>query len=336
MTTQTTEREFQSNIDKLVRKTEIESSLWKSLTLGILSAFSAFGFSYFLHQLISSASANVWPVFIFLFVFSVLFLFKVILITNPRMVYWWGLLDTVALSLFFVFNLASIWVIFSFVFSALFLFWSGYYGKKEADNYLKMRFFRLGKVVLSRFFTAISFFVAFSYVSIFATGSVSLISKDFLNSSLNSGSSLVSSFYPNFSFDSTLRSNIESIISDQIDKKDGLLVSPEQKNLEVNRGVLIYTKSLSETIGLPVDIDSKTSDFIHSILTFKFSELVKNYGLVAYFALVFIIFLILRSAAYLFYWPILILSFPFFHILRAFGFYAVLLETRSKEVIVMN
>jgi len=337
MITGATEKQFQNNIERIVKEKEKESREWKKITLGVLASFLALGFSYFFYGFLSKVDGNYLLALLFFSLFSIVFLLSVILTEDQKILYVFVFIEALMASILFIVKANFVWSLAAFCVLFFFLSWSIFSGKKEEEAYLRVRFFRTGRAVMLKFVTGMSFFAAITYASVVLSGSVNLISKETLYSLMTPSFSFANRFYPGFSLDQTLRENIEIIVKREIEKDpNAALISEEGKRVAISSGVIKTENTFSEFLGMSLNSREKTSDILHSIISLKFSELFNQYGYGIYIVLVLIVFLVIRGIGPFFYWPILIFSFIVYELLRALGFFAILFEARSKEVIYMK
>ncbi|MFA5172825.1 MAG: hypothetical protein WC435_00270 [Candidatus Paceibacterota bacterium] len=337
MITGATEKQFQSNIERIVKEKERESREWKKITLGILASFLALGFSYFFYGFLSKAEGDFLLALLFFSLFSVTFLLSAVLIEDQKTLYAFVFIESVMASVFFIAEADFMWSSAAFCILFIFLSWAIFSGKREEEAYLRIKFFRTGRAVMLKFVTGMSFFAAIAYVAVVLSGSVNLISKETLYSLMTPSVSFINKFYPGFSLDQTLRENIEIMVSKEVEKSSSAaIVSEEEKRAIITSGVIKTENTFSDFLGMSLNSRDKTSDVLHLIVSLKFSELFNQYGYGVYVVLALIVFLVIRGIGPLFYWPVLVSSFVIYEFLRALGFFAILLEERSKEVIYMK
>lgn len=337
ITEKATQGEIQSNVQRLVRQEEKESREWKKITLGVLTSFLALTFSYFFYNFLSESGEKIWASLISLVLFSIFFLLSVVLTEDKKVIFSFVFAESVLASIFFLIKADLKVSSVAFFFLLIFLSWAVFSGKAEEDSYLKLRFFRTGKMVMVKFMTGISIFAALSYISVILSGSVNLISKGTFYSFLEPSVSFVDKFYPGFSFNKTLRENIGLMVEREINKGGTTIYSsPEEKSAIINGSIIQVEKNFSDFLGISLNTKEKTSDLAYSVISLKFSELIEKYGYVVYLFIAALIFLLLKGFGPFFYWPVLLISFFIYQILRALGFFAILLETRSKETIYMK
>jgi len=329
--------EINSNLNRVTRAVAEESSYWKVLTVGLIGAFVSLIFSYFFYQFIASNTAgNFVLVLVSLLTFMMIFILQSILISEKTTLLSITSGEVVLLWVIFVWQNFMIGLV-GFFLTLMVMTSASYLAWRNVQNNLKIRFFQAGRAAATKFSTALSVFMAIAYIIVAMTGSTSFVSKDVFTNILIGGSGIIKSFYPDFSFDNSLRENVRLVALEQINRDSRLSsLSVEEKNLFVNKTILNYEESASNLFGVPVDPQSKLSDALFNVVTIKVNELFSLYGVVTYFIIVILVAIILRSIAPIVYWSVLILGFLVYQLILSLNFAHIELESRSKEVAVMK
>ena len=338
MTTQAGERDLTSNINRVARQVGVESSHWKQLTIGALGCFTAVLFSYAFYQFLTSSTKASWLfVFLTLTAWTLVFLLQTFLLEGRRIMIWFTLGEAALLSAIFILTSNVAAMLIGMVVTAGMMALSAVGGYRERMDRLKIRFFRVGRITLSRFSTAMAIFAAAAYVAVAMTSSVTLVSKDIFKKTLFSGSDLIGKIVPGISFDNTIRKNTEVLVRRQITQNPQLaaLTGAEQQSL-IDRSVRQYEGYLSDLFKLPVDVRADTADALSSLLSLKVEQLVKTYGVIVYFIAAAIFVLILKGLAPIFYWPMIFIGWLIYQLMLAFGFAHLAYENQAKEVIIMK
>ncbi len=332
------ERELKTSLNRTERAIEADSSFWKVTTVGVFTAFLAGVFAYFFFQFLTSdVGGGFWPFFSALIVFSLAFLLQNVLMRDFKVLSGFVFMDSLILSVFllgkgsFYFILGGVTAVF------IFLIIAAYRGFREMKGGLSIRFARVGKVVMISFMTAIAIFISFSYIGTASTGSVSFVSKNLLSNILLSSSSLMEKVYPGFSLEKTFSDNLEALAFNQEKMNPQLaLLSPEQKTIMHREIVSAYENQIIGFFGKPINFRDKTVDTLYFIVSTKMSEAASQFGAAFYLISLIFIFILVKGVAPIVYWPVIIIGFFIYQLLLAFGFATVLLEMRSKEVVVLN
>lgn len=338
MITQAARRELEHSINRTVSAAAAQSSYWKILTLGILTSFAAGGFAYLFYRwLAHSAEAGWGMVFWVMIAFALMFLLQVILINRWRFLMAFTAIQAILLWTVFLFG--SDWRVslLGIALTLIFMGWIVYTSYREAQTVVQIRWFRLGRMIMSKFATMAALFMAMAYMAVAFSGSVSIGAKEILNSTLNRSSGLVENLYPGFSFDDTLRNNIEAVVEQRLAKNPltyGL--SDEQREIFVNQTILEYENYISDFFKTSFDIRNKTTDVLATLITTKFDQLVDTYGTVVYLAAILVVMVLVKGLAPVLYWPLLVVGFLIYQLLIAFGFVEIQLESSNREVIVLN
>ena len=325
----------QQNLSRANTFNRSSSSFWKSVTLGVLTSFSALAFSYFYYEFVSSSiEQSVVNPLLLLILFALLFLFQVIFIADTKTISTFVFIESVLIWGIFLLNTDLISSLIGFGITLLMFYWSFLSGRIYMEKLIKISFFRVGKTVMASFMTGIALFLAIGYISIGLSGSTSIVSKTIFANMLSGSSSLVSKFYPGVSFEQSLRDNLEIITLQKIGSDSRVEdFTPDQKQFLLSQSILEFEKSIADFVGAPVDSRKQLSDVLYSVISLKLDQFIDVYGSTAYIMVVFIIALILRGAAPLIYWPLLLFSFIIFQLLLAFGVIELLLENHSKEIL---
>lgn len=338
METQAERRDLTSNINRAVRQVEAESSHWKQLSVGILGCFAAVLFSYSFYQfLTSSTGASIWFVFLSLSLWTLIFLLQTALLEGRRVMVWFTLGQTALLAAIFILTSNVAATVIGAVLAAIMMMGAVAGGYRERTERLKIRFFRIGKVTLSRFSTGMAVFAAAAYIAVAMTSSVTLVSKEIFKQTFFAGSDWIGRVVPGISLKNTIRQNAEVLVRRQIAQNPGMaaLSAAEQQSL-VERSGREYEKYLSDLFKLPVDVRADTADALSSLLSLKVEQLVKTYGVIVYFIAAAIFVLILKGLAPIFYWPMIFIGWLIYQLMLAFGFAHLAYENQAKEVIIMK
>ncbi len=338
MATQAEQRDLTSNINRVVRQTEVESSHWKQLTIGALGCFTAVLFSYAFYQfLTSSTGASFWFVGTALAAWTVIFLLQTTLLEGERILIWFTLGEAVLLAAIFFLtsNIAATAIGTAATAGMLAAAAAG--GYRERTDRLRIRFFRVGRVTLARFSTAMAIFAAAAYIAVALSASVTLVSKEIFKQTFFAGSDWIGKVIPGISLENTIRQNAEVLVRRQITQnpKMAALSAAEQQSL-VERSAREYEGYLSNLFKLPVDVRADTADALSSLLSLKVEQLVKTYGSIVYFIAAAIFVLILKGVAPIFYWPMIFIGWLVYQLILAFGFAHLAYENQAKEVIIMK
>jgi len=326
---------LQQNLSRSSYIQKSNSSFWKSLTLGVMTSFSALAFSYFYYQFVSSSiEQNIFLLLALLALFAMLFLFQVLFIYDFKTAGTFILVESILLWGIFLYETDLGTSLIGLSITILMFYLAFISSRIYMEKLIQISFFRVGVSMMKIFITGIALFLIMGYISIGLSGSTSIVSRSIFAGALSSSSSIVTRFYPGFSFEESLRDNIEVLTLQTIGRDTRFSeFTPEQKQIFLNQTILNYENKVAEFVGTPVDSRKQLSEVLYSILSLKIENMINVYGSSAYIMVVLIVALILRGLSPIFYWPLLFASFIVFQLLLAFGVIELLLENHSKEIL---
>lgn len=317
----------------------VDVSLPKIIALGFLGVFSAAGAGYFLRFWLDFSGVDslrplltlffAWVFFLTVFVLQTLFL-KSRTIANSVI-----FLESLALFAPFL-SWFSWYALTAWGLAFLNLLNASFRGQSEMDNQMRIKFFRIAKPVISRAFTALSLFIALLYFNGPNAGAELGISKQTIKSFLKPSELILqNTLFKNFSFDMSVYQFVDTVVNGRITGQFGVargLVLKEMRATLVDQGIAQFRKQLA-----PYGINFRDNDTIVDILYNYFSRMVmrvpKELQPLITLGMVFLVFLIVRSFGFLFYWVSGTVSYVLYEILMLGGFARLTLESRSREVI---
>lgn len=316
--------------------TEVDYSAIKVNGLAAVGVAAAAAFSYYLNIVLVNFSA---PAGIYFLTAAAVFLILVFL--ESLFVKDFGRLSAI----FFIEAAAlaapfyghfSRFIFIGTVITLLFLIWGGWSGKTELQYSTKIRIFRIARSVLPKAVTALSVFIAAGYISVYQDNKV-LISRSAFERIVISSEGIVRWYYGDFSFADTFQQAAQKIILRQ---NSGNLayqtLTSAQKADLLKKTTEELRQRISVFFDVPVGNEQKLMDILYSGFT-KFSlNISQSQKVAALFIFAAVIFLIVRSFGAPFYWLVALAAAAVFEILIALGFAVVLLETKSKEIIVLK
>lgn len=305
---------------------------YKSIFLDLLSISAAFIFGYLYYLFLKDGIPIYW-VLVSLAVFGALLLLRVFLIK--------GFLRTLLVTLF---QVAAILGIFYFYYQSnlSFLITSGIImfvlfvlgnliSKQELEDVMRIRFFKIGKKLVSKFITAVILGALILYLPQWQAKDIFLSEKSFENFF-----SLVSSFlqklYPEINFNSTVSGFTESWAKFELEKNKAFNTFPQA---ERQKAIQALSSQILNNLGSNKDINKNQllSSFFYQQILNSLTEWHKHYQ--KWFLMVWTIsmFLILRFFGSLFGWVVLFTSFFIYQILLNFGITNIIFENQSKETV---
>lgn len=316
----------------------------KIIPLLILEVVSAFLMSFYFRQLATGFTGfNLVWFFVGLVLFIV-FSFLVALFINELL--WPSLAAclsvTAGLSVFYDYFSAVLLGFGLLVFFILIL--SVFSLKKDLENALKIDFFRLSKIFLSKMTLALAILFCLFVYFIFSAKTVSLDSgqggfpisfENFQNFALKPNERLIGVFVPNFKFQESLQTLLAGVLENQLSS-----TVPDFKNLpsSVKEAALAsvikqeFGDSLDKFFGYPVNIKDSVDKITYDFLAIKFNQLnqvAKDWVVIGMFVA---LFFTIRFLFIPINWLLSVLMFLIYLLLLAVNFVNIKSEPRSKEV----
>jgi len=305
--------------------------------LGLLTIVSSFFFSYFLYNLLRTSQGSLALVFLALVFFSVFFVLQGFLISRTNFLHAFLLLESLVLFLPLLTVLPWTFSLAGFVITALFFNYATWSSRLFASKLLKISFFKVGSLLMSRLITGLAFFIVLTYMGLSLTGSISLVSENIFGWVLNPSASLVQNFYPSFTLDKSLRSNFTDIAESQLSAlPEWPTLTDSEQRLLVERRASGYESSLFASFGGLIDVSKTTTEAIYQSLSQRLDDLLSSTGWLGYALIILVLVFILRSISPVFSWPVLLLTFLLYQTLQALGWFIVVYESKSQEIIVMS
>src|SRR3989344_1236598 len=227
-------------------ETNIDYSATKVNSIALLGGVSALALSYTFRLFIGSISAVNFLFFLAAAASFLIALFlKAVFIKQRDRVVFFIVLENLALLVFFIFDslLFAAWgVILNFLFCLV----ACYAGMRELEYGIKVKIWRVARAVLPKGITALSFFIAFGYLSL-AQANVVLISDDAFNRIVLPSDAIVHYFYPQISLNDTFGDAMEKYVLGGLENDPKFLaLSPEQKTMQTNFAIKDQKDRLKE------------------------------------------------------------------------------------------
>ena len=317
-------------LNKITDEVELDRSVVKLIILAVIGIISVFVFGYFLNLFIIDGQWNFLLIsFLAALVFLAIFLLEVFFIKASWIVNLVVFLQTLAVLAPFYDHLSKIVIIVALISFLLFL--SGIYvGRAELDNMLKIKFWRISKKTLPKAITALALLSSIFYVE-----ASSLSQKQFFISPATFEKSI--GFIPIFDFSTPADKLIRDLAIKQTEANPQFKLLPESmKNKIIEQSVKDLEKQISDITGVSLNSQTKTSEVIYRFLIEKYNQLPENIKPYTPLVMALIIFLIIISLS----WPIRLiattLAFLIYEICLALGFSTIIMEGRSREIIILK
>jgi len=217
------------------------------------------------------------------------------------------------------------------------LVWGIYRAKTELENTLKIDFFHLSKVFLSKIALAIAVLLCFfSYFLFSAKGGFPISFESFRIFVLKPNERIISIFVPNFKFQEPLQNVLAGVLENQLSQS-----IPNFKNLPASTKETIIASavdqefgvSLTKVLGYQVNLKDSVDKVVYDSLVIKFyqfSPAAKNW---MYIGILVSLFFVIKLLFIPVNWLLSILIFLVYQLLLAVNFVNIKSESRSKEVI---
>ena len=337
------------------KEPEADRNLIKIIFFGILSIASSFLTIYCFNRFLST---NSYPFLFWSFLFSWFFVVLIILeVLFIKSVFKLNLIILLAsLATLFGFyskifvNTSSLLLIAAAIFF-IFLIMAANRGFKLRTNLIKIDFFLFARAVIPKTITAILIFWCFLiYLNFFQWGKFNeKMGQDLIDRSLFISKPILGFFIPSFAFNESVGDFLRGISEKQFEKIRTDLVNEsvrtfnfDLKNLSPETKEQILTQSVKELelylekyIG-PIEQSDPMNMAIFKIIKNYIINLPGNIKPFFGFLTALSVFLILKGIAILFYWFIEITAWIIYKFLLVAGFGYVMLETRTREVLLLK
>lgn len=321
----------------IINETKFDGPILKIIFLAFLGIISFGSFGYFLKSLIINQDFNSALILILsIILFWSVFIIQAFFIKNNWISYLVIFLECLGLIGIFYKNIFDKEIQVGIGITFLILILANQKGRRELEDFIKIRFWRISKTILPKAIAAVFLFSSVIYVYGFPSEEGFFISKQAFEKILLPNKVLIDKFYPGFDFSSTLnefaKKSVEKEISGSVQFKD---LPALAKNQLIAKSMKEFEGKISEMAGFKIDSKLKISDAIYEALKNKVFNLPENIKPYIPISAVVFIFLILEGFAIPIRWIISIFSFIIYEILLALGFAKIELEGGSREIIIL-
>ncbi len=330
----------QNLLNKNIDEVKVDKSISKIVALAAIGIIFSFFFGYFLKLFIlngqfnfllfSFVSASGFLVFFFLDVFFIKAFWRANLVI---------FLESLALLAAF-YNQLSITIEIAVLLTFLIFLWGNYAGRQELENILKIKFWQISKKVFPKAIVGLALFISVIYISIVDTEKKEFfISQSTFETiiSLITKTKIIQGFLPSFDLSLTTDELINNLASSQIEQnpQSKLLTESDKKQL-INQTTKELEKKISEFVGSSLNLKIRAYDAFYEVMTKEFNKLPDSIKPVVPIGIATIIFLVIISLALPIRWLITFLTFILYEIFLAVGFSTIMLEGRSREIILLK
>ena len=217
---------------------------------------------------------------------------------------------------------------------AVFLFWSAYSGQTEMKNLLKIKFWRIGKIVIPKAITALALFTS---VAFYYTNPDFFISRSSFEKIIAPSAPLVQKILPEFDLSLPVGELINKLAQGQVEGNPEAKVLPENvKQQLISRTSGDVEKKIADFLGAPLDAKQKVSDSLYGAAVQKIAALSEQGRKLVSVGVAALLFLSIVGFIWPIRWLTTLLALIFYEIFLALGFAVITLEGKSKEIIILK
>lgn len=327
-------------MDNQIQAIEVDRSIPKIIALAALGIIFSFSFGYFLKLFILESRLDflLFSFSSFLF-FLATFLLGAFFIKSGSRASQIIFLESLAFLAAFYDRLSTNIAIGALA-GFLILLWANYSGRLELENMMKIRFWRVGKKVLPKAIAALALFISVVYVGVGGIGGKEfLISQSVFEKIISPviDMKIVQNFLPGFNLSLPVGKLIKNLAGNQIEQNPQMKLLPSAlKKQLVDQAAKELEDKFSDFIGAPVDPKIKTSEALYQATVKKFLELPENIKTFIPVGVGALIFLSIISLTLPIRWLVSVLAYLVYEICLALGFGVIMLEGRSREIIILK
>lgn len=303
---------------------------YKAIALDVFAVAAAVALS-FSYRLYLDGGLNITILVLSIFPFALLSLFETLFTKG-----FWRRFTVITLE---VFALASFFYdqprnfLLSVVAGAfVFLIWGEIESRRELRNSLDIRFFRVARLHLKKFSTALALVLVLLYLPRFDSATP-LVSQPTFDGFFGAAARAVGKIYPEINFNASVGEFAESIARLQlgVDSKFKILPPVDQENTIQFFADQIIT-SFKKNLGIEIGASKPLNNLFYDFTTTVLGDWQKKSagGFIIGWAIG--VFLIIRGFGTLFYWLTGLIGFFLFHFMIAANIATVLYESHNKEV----
>ena len=329
-------------LNKDINEAEADKAIAKIVIFAIIGTAFSFLFGYFLRLFIFEGQSD-FLLFSFLagLGFLIFFLLNVFFIKNLWLVNLTIFLGALAFSASFYDQLSKTFGI-GVLISFLILLLANHAGRQELENMLKIKFWRVSKKIVPKAITALAVFVGIVYVGV---ADFNIERKDFFISQTTfekiispiANIGIIQKFLPGFDLSLPTEKLIENLAASQIEQNPELKLLPESvKNQLIDQSVRELENKISEFTATPLDSKAKASDALYEIIMKKFGNLPTNIKSIAPMIVAALIFLTIVGLSLPIRLMVTVLTFLIYEIFLALGFSTIIMEGKSREIIILK
>lgn len=317
-------------------ETDIDYSVWKILALWLAGALTAFCFGYFF------AAGRFIPGLLTGTLLLIIFTFQSFFVKNFARTALSIFIETLiiaAVIAFYYRDLPSGVLPIAVILFYLFVLSGHYAGLREAQNNLRINYFKIARAVLPTAVTGLSVLIAL--VSGFSLDAAKLSSDVYFAALFKPLNPVVKFYLPSFSPEMPAGDFLSQFTKQMLDRQNLMTeidkLPEEQKQKVLEQATAELKKSLEHYAGSTIETDASVADNLAKIFRHRVNDLFLKYP-PFYLSLIFslIIFFLIKGAVFFLYWLIALLGFIVYETLIITNFLTIRFETRDKEIVVLK
>jgi len=224
--------------------------------------------------------------------------------------------------------------------SFLILISGNYLGRQELENMLKIKFWRVSKKVIPKAVFALALFTGAVYVGVSGVEQKGFfISESTFEKIISPITKLeiIQGFVPGFDLSLPTGQLIRNLAAGQLEGNQQFkLLSKTAQSQLIEESAKELENKISDFTGSPLDPKAKVSDVLYEIMMKKFGNLPANIKFIAPMIVAALIFLTIVGLSLPIRLVVSVLAFLIYEICFALGFSTIMMEGRSREIIVLR
>jgi len=316
-------------------------SLWKTAVLGgvvlVLAIWTGVTLNQFFGESFSLSAGTVWFAVAAILFLSFFFL-SVLLIHETLWAAIVAGISGIAIAFPFIMSANENTVI-GFAALLVLLVVAAIEGRREVEAALRIRFFRISRIVIYRAVLALAVFVAILFFNTLSAGPLTqnnpIIPQTAFEKSATTFSQKLSFIFGDVDLSLSLRQlaqrQVEGLLS-----RNGIQVGSGLSTIGVDQLIKEYQKKFEPILGTSVNPDIKLSKVLYDSLLAKFNGLTGSTRTLIMVVLAFLLLLTVTALSPIIRIVAATIAFLIYEIMLVTGFSERLYETKSKEIIALR
>ena len=317
-------------------KTDIDYSVWKIWLIWIAGILAVFLSSYFF---ITGRFILFLAAIILLLSIFVLQSFLIKSFTRLTLGVLAETLAAVFIIAIFYRNLSLGILLIAAALLYLFVLWGHYRGYQEAQNSIKISYFRVAYRVLPAAMSGLAIFIALIFG--FSVDQNKLSSKVYFDYLLRPISLTAGFYLPDFSPEMSAEDFLINLTEKMFVRQNLIAeigeLPEEQKQKIIEQAAAELRKNWENYIGSSIETNLPVADNVYKIFRHKINDLFLTYPpLYISLVLTLVVFFLIKGASFFFYWLIVPVGFLIYEALIISNFLVVHFESRDKEIVILK